>query len=385
MSGSDEYDGPLELDLGNMAAFDPSPLPASATATPAGLAALACRAAQSLVNGLWGLPSEVAPVGRVAELPRPATPLPRQKPPPAPRPPTRWEAFAAQKGIVKKKRSKLVFDEDAGEWRRRHGKGRAGDDADVHVVDAKPGDELGADPFAEAAAARRDKRATNKRQQLGNLKAAAGKKGGGALALPPTLRLAAALPTHGKGKPLKSRDARPALREAAKAASVSTASLGKYDALAAGETRADRARALAGPRRKFEPVVGGADAARTASIVDRVIRANADDVVDASRAVARLEGERRKEVAAARAAGGGADDDWRARGRAKSAVGGARRSKFGRPVAKAWTKADAKAKTAAKSAAGPDGKRGRKAGGRPPPPGGKKAAKPAAGRGRSKK
>jgi regulator of ribosome biosynthesis len=364
-----------------MAAFDPSPLPASAAATPASLAALACRAAQSLVNALWSLPSEAAPVGRVAELPRPSTPLPRQKPPPAPRPPTRWEAFAAQKGIVKKKRSKLVFDEDANEWRRRHGKGRVGDDADVHVVDAKPGDVLGTDPFAEAAAARRDKRATNKRQQLGNLKKAAGKKGGGALALPPTLRLAAALPSHGKGKPVRSADARPALRAASKAAGVSTASLGKHDALASGETRADRARALAGPRRKFEPVVGGSDAARTANIVDRVIRSNADDVIDTGRAVARLEGERRKEVAAVRAAGGGADDDWRARGRAKSAGGGARRSKFGRPVAKGWTKADSKAKTAAKSAAGPDGKRGGKKAARPPAPGGKKGA-PARGRGK---
>ena len=40
--------------------------------------------------------------------------------------------------------------------------------------------------------------------QLSNLKAAA--KAGGKGALPPTLRLAAALPEHGKGKPVKRKE-----------------------------------------------------------------------------------------------------------------------------------------------------------------------------------
>jgi hypothetical protein len=42
------------------------------------------------------------------------------------------------------------------------------------------------------------------KQQLGNLKVAA--KAGGAGALPPTLRLAATLPDHGKGQPAKRKE-----------------------------------------------------------------------------------------------------------------------------------------------------------------------------------
>ena len=42
------------------------------------------------------------------------------------------------------------------------------------------------------------------KQQLGNLKAAA--KAGGTAVLPPTLRLAAALPEHGKGRPAKRKE-----------------------------------------------------------------------------------------------------------------------------------------------------------------------------------
>ena len=50
---------------------------------------------------------------------------------------------AQEKGIRKRKRSKLVFDEDAGEWRRRHGYKRANDDADVPVIEARDTDQVG--------------------------------------------------------------------------------------------------------------------------------------------------------------------------------------------------------------------------------------------------
>lgn len=47
-------------------------------------------------------------MGRIAQLPPPSTPLPRAKPLPKPREPTKWEAFAQRKGIVKRKRGKEV-------------------------------------------------------------------------------------------------------------------------------------------------------------------------------------------------------------------------------------------------------------------------------------
>eukprot|EP00879_Flechtneria_rotunda_P028468 GHRR01030584.1.p1 GENE.GHRR01030584.1~~GHRR01030584.1.p1 ORF type:complete len:151 (+),score=46.52 GHRR01030584.1:536-988(+) len=45
-----------------------------------------------------------------------------------------------EKGIRKRKRSKLVFDEDAQEWRRRHGYKKANDAEAVPVIEAKATD-----------------------------------------------------------------------------------------------------------------------------------------------------------------------------------------------------------------------------------------------------
>jgi hypothetical protein len=45
-------------------------------------------------------------VGRVAFLPEPQTPVPREKPLPAQKEKTKWEKFAAEKGIVKRKKSR---------------------------------------------------------------------------------------------------------------------------------------------------------------------------------------------------------------------------------------------------------------------------------------
>ena len=341
------YEGPLELDVGNMAAFDPSPSGKQAAALVGdggkSLLPLATAAAQALVAALWSLPASasanadggagaapVAPVpGRVVDLPKPSTRLPRAKPPPQPRAPTRWEAFAARKGIDKKaKRSKLVFDEGEGEWRRRHGYKRAGDDGDVPIVDAKPGDGPGSDPFAEAALARKERVRTNRAQQLGNIKASAKALASSSLALPPTLALASSLPKHGaKGAPAKGDSAKQTLKSAARQAGVSTASMGKHDVLTKGERREERARALAGARRSFAPLTGrGAGASsRDAAVVDRILRATADDI-DVPLAVSRLEQERRASVKAARQADGGEKEDWRAKGRK-----GGRRSKAGRP------------------------------------------------------
>lgn len=47
-----------------------------------------------------------------------------------------------EKGIRKRKRSKLVYDDEAKEWRRRHGYKRANDDSEVPVIEAKAGDKV---------------------------------------------------------------------------------------------------------------------------------------------------------------------------------------------------------------------------------------------------
>lgn len=140
----EEHEGHLEFDLGNLAVFDPSPVDAATFQGDAGAACkhLATSILQALTARLFSLPSEPAPVGRAAALPAPTTVLPREKPLPKPRPPTKWELFAQRKGIVKRKRSKLEYDETAGEWRRRYGYKRAGDEADVPIIEAGADDQV---------------------------------------------------------------------------------------------------------------------------------------------------------------------------------------------------------------------------------------------------
>ena len=59
--------------------------------------------------------------GSQAELPPPSTVLPREKPIPKAAPPTRWELFAKEKGIKKRKRERMVFDDEKKEWAPRWG------------------------------------------------------------------------------------------------------------------------------------------------------------------------------------------------------------------------------------------------------------------------
>lgn len=43
-------------------------------------------------------------------------------------------------GIKKRKRSKHLYDEQSGEWKRRHGYNRAGDENDIPIIEAKSTD-----------------------------------------------------------------------------------------------------------------------------------------------------------------------------------------------------------------------------------------------------
>ncbi len=105
---------------------------------------------QALVTKLFNLPAEPITGGRLAVLPAPATQLPRAAPLPKAKPLTKWQQFAAKKGIVKQKRSKLTFDETAGEWRRRFGYKRANDDNDIPIIEAKDTDKVGGGRGARA-------------------------------------------------------------------------------------------------------------------------------------------------------------------------------------------------------------------------------------------
>lgn len=69
---------------------------------------------QLLINKIWELPVERVEEAIVATLPKPEYILPRSRVIPKPKPLTKWQQFAKEKGIQtkKKSKSKLKWDEE---------------------------------------------------------------------------------------------------------------------------------------------------------------------------------------------------------------------------------------------------------------------------------
>ncbi len=66
---------------------------------------------------------------------------------------TKWEEFAKTKGILKKKRSKLIYDQPTDSWIPRYGKDSIGKlNKERDIIREDDGNE---DPFKEAARERK--------------------------------------------------------------------------------------------------------------------------------------------------------------------------------------------------------------------------------------
>lgn len=97
---------------------------------------------QKLLGALFHLPSTASADGRLALLPPPSFALPREKPLPKAKEMTKWERFAAAKGIQKKKREKKIWDEEKQEWVDRwgwKGKNKEGETQWLHEVPSNAG------------------------------------------------------------------------------------------------------------------------------------------------------------------------------------------------------------------------------------------------------
>ena len=255
----------LDLDLGNLTALDPSPTDASGYRggeVSATVLAAATAIAQTLVAEVFKLPVSLdTNVGPLARLPAATAPVPREKPLPKAKPQTKWQKFATEKGIAKRAKSKLVWDESSNEWKRRHGYNRVNDDSDTIVVNAKPGDGPDSDPFAEAKKAKQDRVAKNKKQQLKNM------QNGGLVA--PSLALTSALPFEGsrsgqQGK-VVGKQHKAEVKAVKDIATLSTASVGKFDKKLDGE-KAGRPK---GKQRTRLPVT---DRGKERNLVDSTIK-----------------------------------------------------------------------------------------------------------------
>ncbi|KAL1085024.1 hypothetical protein V6Z11_D08G021300 [Gossypium hirsutum] len=205
----EENQNPFQLEVGNLLAFNhfhnfPS-LPTSRYELVKECLQEGTKLVQVVADSLFNLlPSSQDVDGPLVKLPPPTTKLPREKPLPKPKPPTKWEEFAKKKGIKKRKRDKVAWDEQTGTWKRRFGYDSVNDDKDIPIFEAKMTDgeyrmdflittnttyhviEPGEDPFPKRQDDKKKRVEKQEKNRLQNLKQAA-KLG----ALPSHVQLAA--------------------------------------------------------------------------------------------------------------------------------------------------------------------------------------------------
>ncbi|EHK15676.1 uncharacterized protein TRIVIDRAFT_38549 [Trichoderma virens Gv29-8] len=177
---------PYTFDLGHLLAEDPNPVALDHAAIDQSLAQIARDGAQSLINQLLTTcPLKSTTDGVLLTLPQPATRLPREKPVPQPKPPTKWERFAAKKGIkakTREQRRNLAYDEESGEWKRKWGyKGlnKKGEDDWLVEVDQKKEAERkeGTSIRGDGRRERKERIQRNERKMRKNQRDAAAKTG----------------------------------------------------------------------------------------------------------------------------------------------------------------------------------------------------------------
>ncbi|XP_065114337.1 ribosome biogenesis regulatory protein homolog [Paramisgurnus dabryanus] len=227
----------LEFDPGSLLAFDKNRIDTrefKGNNREEFLRSLARDNTQLLINEIWKLPTERVEEVIVAKLPDPTTALPRQKPAPKPKPPTKWEQFAKLKGIQKKKKTNLVWDEVHKEWKRRWGYKRAKDDTKEWLIEVPEKADPNEDQFAKKNKAKKERVARNEYNRLKNIARAQKIKVPG-MGLAPT-------PHQSKAE----------LAQAVSIAKVSTASVGKFQENLPKEKTPKNT----GKKRKFQPLIG---------------------------------------------------------------------------------------------------------------------------------
>ncbi|CEM18495.1 unnamed protein product [Vitrella brassicaformis CCMP3155] len=212
----------LSYDLQHLLGVDITPIPSHDQ-----LNSMTRDNAQLLVNRVFGLPTHMTDEGLVATLPtRPTYLLPRRLPIPKQKAKTRWKKFAETKGIVKRKRSRIVWDEVKQDWVPRWGYKslKANLDKATPIVEVKHGQDPLEDPFQKRAEERQLVKAKQKLREMRN------KLEGAGVRLPAGVANLASDVANRK----KPKDD---ISTSLKRAQVSTASYGLFDKTARGETR----------------------------------------------------------------------------------------------------------------------------------------------------
>jgi len=220
-----DKDDDLKYDLGCLAAFDFHPLNVEAfKESPTHLLDASRDNIQLLFSQIFQLPTQVLAEGVVVTLPAKKSDLPRAKPLPETREPTRWEKYAKVKGIQPhKRRDKLVWDESTGTFRPRFGRRSIANDPKntwaVEVSDQKAA-EGSVDPLGEMAQKRKEVIEKQKGREQRNKKAAQFERA--------------------KTQQVVGKKAKDDISRTFALVSRSTASLGRFDHRLPGETEAPK-------------------------------------------------------------------------------------------------------------------------------------------------
>ncbi|KAI0214871.1 Ribosome biogenesis regulatory protein [Lamellibrachia satsuma] len=242
----------VDVDEGNLLVTDSNPLELNNLRTHQDtyLKDLARGNAQLLINKLWELPVQRVQDVLTAQLPAGKTRLPREKPIPKPKQATKWQQYANTKGIQKRKKGRMMWDDEVKEWRPRWGYKRAEDELRDWVIEVPQSADPYEDQFEKRQKKRKENIAKNELQRLRNLaRNMKGKVPG--IGLTPT------------EKPDKDHISR-----AATLAKKSTASVGRFTEQLPKEKPAKNM----GRKRKFESNVGdmSSEKKRTLDILSRV-------------------------------------------------------------------------------------------------------------------
>lgn len=272
-----EKQNDLTFDLFNLCAHDTHPIDISQYKKNGSeyLMTLSQQNTQFLIDKLFELPTTVDDDGLFATLPtKQITAIPREKPVPKEKQPTEWEQFAKKKNIRLMDRENLVYDSVHDEFRPRFGFGRANNElADDWVIEAKANETGGvssSDPFLERQLAKKKATKLQLKNQKKNMAKSQGKT-----KIPAPVNIAALPRIDGKRVKFDLKDD---LQDTYSLASVSTASMGKFDKKSAKKPKKSNVK----PKNKISSKanIGGAseqteEKAASLKLLDRILKKNA--------------------------------------------------------------------------------------------------------------
>ncbi|KAK3091416.1 hypothetical protein FSP39_019741 [Pinctada imbricata] len=231
----------LEIDEGNLLAVDQNPLNVKTLKSDREryFQELARDNTQLLINRIWQLPTEKVDGTIVVKVPKP-------------KPPSRWELYARLKGIQKRKKGRMVWDDQKKEYRPRWGYDRANDDTKDWLIEIPQNADPNVDYFEKRKKEKKERIAKNELQRLRNIARSQKSKVPG-VGLTPT------------EMPSKEH-----LGKALAVANKSTASLGKFTQ----KLPKEKPSKFTGKKRKFEPNYGDlkSESSKQLEILDSIQR-----------------------------------------------------------------------------------------------------------------